>query len=66
MKQYRLVLLGLVVAFVLAVSPGWAQQPKPGGALRLALAGDLTFSVEVARSVKGVESVKNDMRVKGQ
>ena len=23
--------------------PGWAQQPKPGGTLRVALAGDMTF-----------------------
>jgi osmotically-inducible protein OsmY len=27
---------------------------------------DINKAVEVARSVKGVESVKNDMRVKGQ
>ena len=24
-------------------APGWAQQPKPGGTLRVALPGDLTF-----------------------
>jgi len=23
--------------------PGWTQQPKPGGTLRIALSGDLTF-----------------------
>jgi len=43
MKTCRLVLLSLVVAFILGTGPGWAQQPKPGGTLRLALAGDLTF-----------------------
>src|SRR6266446_9596216 len=43
MQLCRLVLLSLLVAFVLGTGPGWAQQPKPGGALRIALPGDLTF-----------------------
>ena len=28
---------------MLWTGPGWAQQPKPGGTLRIALRGDLTF-----------------------
>src|SRR5499427_1378546 len=43
MQVRRLVLLNLILAFILWTGPGWAQQPKPGGTLRLALAGDLTF-----------------------
>ena len=43
MKGCRLVLVGLLTAMVLWAGPGWAQQPKPGGTLRVALAGDLTF-----------------------
>jgi len=43
MKGYRLVLLSLLIALVLWVEPGWTQQPKPGGTLRVALTGDLTF-----------------------
>jgi peptide/nickel transport system substrate-binding protein len=43
MKGHRLVLLGLLIALMLWAGPGWTQQPKPGGTMRLALAGDLTF-----------------------
>ncbi len=43
MQIRRLILLSLTMAYVLWAGPGWAQQPKPGGTLRLALAGDLTF-----------------------
>jgi ABC-type transport system substrate-binding protein len=43
MKRCRLVFLSLLVALMLWVDPGQAQQPKPGGTLRVALAGDLTF-----------------------
>src|SRR6267142_4756683 len=43
MKLCRLVFLSLLVACMLGTGPGWAQQPKPGGRLRLALAADLTF-----------------------
>ena len=43
MKLGRLVLLSLLVACMLGTGPSWAQQPKPGGTLRLALAADLTF-----------------------
>jgi ABC-type transport system substrate-binding protein len=43
MKRCRLVFLSLLVALMLWVDPGRAQQPKPGGTLRVALAGDLTF-----------------------
>ncbi len=43
MKLCRLVLLSLLVALVLGTGPGWAQQPKPGGTLRIALPGDPAF-----------------------
>ena len=43
MKLCRLVLLSLLVVCMLGTGPGWAQQPKPGGTMRIALAGDLTF-----------------------
>ena len=43
MQRRWLVLLSLLVALVCWSVPGWAQQPTPGGTLRLALAGDLTF-----------------------
>jgi ABC-type transport system substrate-binding protein len=43
MKLCRLVLLSLLVVCMLGTGPGWAQQPKPGGTLRMALGGDLTF-----------------------
>src|SRR5467141_1426396 len=43
MKLCRLGLLSLLVAYMLGTGPGWAQQPKPGGTLRLALQGDMTF-----------------------
>src|SRR5712692_5120255 len=43
MKTHRLTFCSLVVALVLWSSLGWAQQPKPGGTLRIALASDLTF-----------------------
>src|SRR5215217_3450112 len=43
MKGYRLVLVSLLITVVLWAGAGWAQQPKPGGTLRVALTGDLTF-----------------------
>src|SRR6266581_5737014 len=43
MKLCRLVLVSLLVAFVLGTGPGWAQQPKYGGTMRIALTSDLTF-----------------------
>src|SRR5215470_2996916 len=43
MKERRLVLVSLLIAVMLWVGPVWAQQPKPGGTLRVALTGDLTF-----------------------
>jgi peptide/nickel transport system substrate-binding protein len=43
MKTCRLVWLSLLVGLGLWTGLVWAQQPKPGGTLRLALAGDLTF-----------------------
>src|SRR5713226_1109678 len=43
MKTRRLMLCGLVVTLVLWSSLGWAQQPKPGGTMRIALSSDLTF-----------------------
>ena len=33
----------LIGALVLCAAPGWAQQPQPGGTLRLAMPGDMTF-----------------------
>jgi len=43
MKTRQLVFFSLIVALVLWSGLGWAQQPKYGGTLRLALAGDMTF-----------------------
>src|SRR5215510_8138114 len=43
MKLCRLVLLSLLVVCMLGTGPGWAQQPKPGGTLRIALEGDPAF-----------------------
>jgi peptide/nickel transport system substrate-binding protein len=43
MKGYRLVLVSLLITVVLWAGAGWAQQPKPGGTLRVAMPGDLTF-----------------------
>ena len=43
MKVRWLMQLSCLIALMLWAGPGWAQQPKPGGTLRLALAGDLTF-----------------------
>jgi hypothetical protein len=43
MRGYRLVLVSLLITVVLWTAPGWAQQPRPGGTLRVALTGDLTF-----------------------
>ena len=40
MKTHRLVWYSLLVVVVLWISPGWAQQPKFGGTLRIALPGD--------------------------
>ena len=43
MNIHQTVLCSLFVTLVLWSGLGWAQQPKPGGTLRLALAADLTF-----------------------
>ena len=44
MKMRRLVWFGLLVVVVAVwTSPGWAQQPRHGGTLRLALPGDPAF-----------------------
>jgi hypothetical protein len=43
MKRCRLVLVSLLVACGLGLDPGWAQQPKSGGTLRIALPGDPAF-----------------------
>jgi len=43
MKTRRLAWSSLLVVVVLWTSLGWAQQPKPGGTLRLAMPGDMTF-----------------------
>src|SRR5712691_12623945 len=43
MNIRQIVLCSLIVTLVLWSGLGWTQQPKPGGTMRLALAGDLTF-----------------------
>jgi len=43
MKVRWFVQVSCLLALMLWPGPGWAQQPKPGGMLRLALAADLTF-----------------------
>ena len=43
MTTRQLVFFSLIVALVLWSGLSWAQQPKYGGTLRLALAGDMTF-----------------------
>ena len=43
MKTCRLVWLSLLVGLGLWTGLGWAQQPKPGGTLRIALPGDPAF-----------------------
>jgi len=43
MKTRRLVWFNLLIFVVLWTSLGWAQQPRYGGTLRLALAGDPAF-----------------------
>src|SRR5499425_3501227 len=43
MQRRWLVLLSLVAAVVCWSAPGWAQQPRHGGTLRLALPGDPAF-----------------------
>src|SRR5436190_15265227 len=43
MKVWRRVFSSLLVACILGTGPGWAQQPKPGGTLRIVLTGDMTF-----------------------
>ena len=43
MKMRRLVWFSLLVVVVLWTGLGWAQQPRYGGTLRLALPGDPAF-----------------------
>src|SRR5713101_5989328 len=43
MKTCRLVWFSLLVAVVLWTSPGWAEQPRYGGTLRIAWPGDPAF-----------------------
>src|SRR5215510_460843 len=43
MKAYRLMLLGVLVVFMLQIGLGWAQSPKYGGTLRIALSGEPAF-----------------------
>ena len=43
MKMRQLVCFSLLVVMVLWTGLGWTQQPKPGGTLRLAMPGDMTF-----------------------
>src|SRR5712692_5251127 len=43
MKTRRLLWFSLLVVVVLWTDPGWAQQPRYGGTLRLALPGDPAF-----------------------
>jgi len=43
MKTHRLVCFSLLVVVMLWMSLGWAQQPRYGGTLRLALPGDPAF-----------------------
>ena len=43
MKMRRLVWFSLLVIVVLWTGQAWTQQPKPGGTLRLAMPGDMTF-----------------------
>ncbi len=43
MKRRRLVCFSLLVIAVLWTGPGWTQQPRYGGTLRLALPGDPAF-----------------------
>jgi ABC-type transport system substrate-binding protein len=43
MKARWFMLLGLIGVYVLWSEVGWAQHPKYGGTLRLAMSGDMTF-----------------------
>jgi hypothetical protein len=43
MKRRQLVVWSLVVLLLLWPGLSWAQQPKPGGTLRIALPGDPAF-----------------------
>ena len=43
MQTRRLMVCRLVMILVLWSGLGWAQQPRHGGTLRIALSGDLTF-----------------------
>jgi len=43
MKTCRLIWLSVLVGLGLWTGLGWAQQPKPGGTLRIALPGDPAF-----------------------
>jgi ABC-type transport system substrate-binding protein len=43
MKTHRLVLFSLIGALVVWSGMGWAQQPRSGGTLRIALSGDPAF-----------------------
>jgi len=43
MKTYRLMLLSVLVVLMLQIGLGWAQSPKYGGTLRIALSGEPAF-----------------------
>ena len=43
MKTYRLVLLSVLVILMLQIGLSWAQSPKYGGTLRIALSGEPAF-----------------------
>src|SRR6516165_5384518 len=43
MKTYRLMLLGVLVVLMLQIGLSWAQSPKYGGTLRIALSGEPAF-----------------------
>jgi len=43
MKTYRLMLLSVLVILMLQIGLSWAQSPKYGGTLRIALSGEPAF-----------------------
>ena len=43
MKTYRLLLLNVLVVFIFQIGLSWAQSPKYGGTLRIALSGEPAF-----------------------